>query len=150
MGRKPFLVKNTWSMMIIFMKLFFHNLEGDVRKWFGEIPMASISTWKPLESTFMRKWGEKRYNIYYIPQFFSLKKRANEVVVEFNRRFNKIYKKIPRDIKPSQLVEKVTYVGAFVVDFSMVLRERRSPNFLIMQDDAIEIEGNMIAYGKMK
>jgi hypothetical protein len=32
----------------------------------------------------------------------------------------------------------------------MVLRERISPTFLIMQDDAIDIEGNMISSGKMK
>jgi hypothetical protein len=32
----------------------------------------------------------------------------------------------------------------------MVLRERRSPTLLVMQDDAIDIEGNMIALGKMK
>jgi hypothetical protein len=32
----------------------------------------------------------------------------------------------------------------------MVLRERRSTTLLIMQDDAIDIEGNMIAFGKMK
>jgi hypothetical protein len=32
----------------------------------------------------------------------------------------------------------------------MVLRERRAPSLLIMQDDAIYIEGNMIASGKMK
>jgi hypothetical protein len=32
----------------------------------------------------------------------------------------------------------------------MVLRERRAPSLLIMQDDAIDIEGNVIASGKMK
>jgi hypothetical protein len=72
------------------------------------------------------------------------------LVVDFNRIFNKFYNNIPRDINPSQPTTKVTYVGAFDVDFSMVLRERRSPTLLIMQDDAIDIEGNMIASGKMK
>jgi hypothetical protein len=88
--------------------------------------------------------------LYYLNEFGSLKKRANEIVDDFNRRFNKIYNKIPKDIKPSQPTIKVIYVGAFDVDFSMVLRERRSPNFLVMQEDAIDIEGNMIASGKMK
>jgi hypothetical protein len=36
------------------------------------------------------------------------------------------------DIKPSQTVAKVTYVGAFEADFSMMLRERRSQTLLIM------------------
>jgi hypothetical protein len=66
------------------------------------------------------------------------------------KRFNKVYNNIPRDIKPSQLAAKVTYDGAFDVDFVMVLREKRSPTLLVMQEDAIEIEGNMIASGKLK
>jgi hypothetical protein len=41
----------------------------------------------------MRQWGEKRDNLYYLTEFGSLKKRANEVVVDFNKRFNKLYKK---------------------------------------------------------
>jgi hypothetical protein len=57
---------------------------------------------------------------------------------------------IHMDIKPSQPTINVTYDGAFDVDFSMVLRERRSPTFFIMKYDAIYIEGNMISSGKMK
>jgi hypothetical protein len=49
-----------------------------------------------------------------------------------------------------QQASKVTYVGDFDAYFSMALRERRAPSLLIMQDDAIDIEGNMIASGKMK
>jgi hypothetical protein len=47
--------------------------------------------------------------------------------MDFNIIFNKLYNKIPRDINPSQPTTKATYVGAFDVDFSMVLRERGSP-----------------------
>jgi len=34
--------------------------------------------------------------------------------------------------------------------FSKELRERRSPTFIIMKDDAIYIEGNMISSRKIK
>jgi hypothetical protein len=44
----------------VFMRLFIQTLEGDVRKWFRGLPATSIGTWKALESTFMRQWGEKR------------------------------------------------------------------------------------------
>jgi hypothetical protein len=47
-------------------------------------------------------------------------------------------------------VAKVTYAMDFDADFAMALRERRSMNLLIIQDDAIDIEGNMIASGKIK
>jgi hypothetical protein len=123
---------------------------GDVRKWFRELPVASIDSWPALEASFMRQWGEKRDNLYYLNEFVSLKKRANETVDDFNRRFNKLYNNILADINPSQPTTKVTYAGAFDVDFSMTLRERRSLTLLVMQDDVIDIEGNMIASGKMK
>jgi hypothetical protein len=96
----------------------------------------------------MRQWGEKRDSLYYLNEFGSLKKKSNEIVDDFNRRFNKIYNKILANINPSQPTTKVTYVGAFDVDFSMTLRERRSQTLLVMQEDEIDIEGNMIASGK--
>jgi hypothetical protein len=70
----------------------------------------------------MRKWGEKRDNLYYLNEFFSLRKRANETIDDFNIRFNKLYNKILAYINPSQPTTKVTYAGAFDVDFSMNLR----------------------------
>ena len=84
-------------------------------------------------------------NLYYLNEFVSLKKRANEIVDDFNMRFNKLYNKIPANKNTSQPTTKVTYVGAFDVDFAMTLRERRSQTLLVMQEDAIDIEGNMIA-----
>jgi hypothetical protein len=98
----------------------------------------------------MRQWSEKRDSLYYLNEFSSLKKRANETVVEFKRRFNNIYNNIPAGINPSQPTTKVTYTGAFDVYLSMTLRERRSLTLLVMQEDALDIEGNMIASCKMK
>jgi hypothetical protein len=98
----------------------------------------------------MRHWGEKRNSLYYLNDFSSLGKRANENVDDFNRRFNKLYNNIPADIKPSQPASKVTYVGAFDVDFVMTLRERRSSTLLVMQEYEIDIEVNMMASRNMK
>ena len=129
----------------VFMRLFVQTFEGDVRKWFRELPVASIDSWPALEAAFMRQWREKRDSLYYLIEFGSLKKRDNEIVDDFNIIFNNLYNKISIDINPSQPTTKVTYVAAFNFDFSMVLRERRSPTLLVMQEDAIYIEGNMIA-----
>jgi len=53
-----------------------------------------------------------------------------------------MYNKIPEDIRPSQNAAKVTYARAFDLNFAMMLRERISNTLLIMQDDAIDVEGN--------
>jgi ribonuclease HI len=70
--------------------------------------------------------------------------------LEFTQRFNKLYNKIPAEVKPSQPSAKVTYAGAFDPDFALLLRERRSLDLPKMQDDAVEIESNMMASGKLK
>jgi len=44
----------------------------------------------------------------------------------------------------------VTFAGPFDLDFALLLRERRSIDLTKMQDDALEIESNMMASGKLK
>jgi hypothetical protein len=61
----------------VFMRLFVQTLEGYVHKWFRELPTASIDSWQALESAFMKQWGEKRDNMYYLTEFGSLKKKSN-------------------------------------------------------------------------
>ena len=70
--------------------------------------------------------------------------------MEFIQRFNKLYNKIPIEVKPSQPAAKVTFTGAFEPDFSLLLRERRGADLTRMQDGAVEIESNMMALGKLK
>jgi hypothetical protein len=61
-----------------------------------------------------------------------------------------LYNKIPVEVKPSQPVEKVTFARAFDPDFTLLLRERRLVYLTKMQDDALKIELNMMASGKLK
>jgi hypothetical protein len=85
-----------------------------------------------------------------LTEFGALRKNNFESVLEFTQRFNKLYNKISVEFKPSQPLAKVTFVGAFEPDFSLLLRERRSITLEGMEDDAIEIESNMMASGKLK
>jgi hypothetical protein len=48
----------------------------------------------------MKQWGEKRDSLYYLTKFVSLKKKSIEYFFDFDRRFNKIYNNIPREINP--------------------------------------------------
>jgi hypothetical protein len=70
--------------------------------------------------------------------------------MEFIQRFNKLYNKIPVEVKPSQPTAKVTFAGAFESDFTLLLRERRGVDLTRMQDDVVEIESNLMASGKLK
>ena len=59
-------------------------------------------------------------------EFNALKKRQNEDVREFIKRFNKLYNNLLAEIKPPQEVAKVVYARDFEPEFGFTLRERKS------------------------
>jgi hypothetical protein len=134
----------------VYSRLLVQTFEGQVRTWFRSLPAASIRTYDALEDAFLRQWGERKDHLYYLTEFGSLKKKNSETVMEFILRFNKLYNKIPAAVKPSEPSAKVTFAGAFEPDFALLLRERRGATLNRMQDDAVEIESNMMASGKLK
>ena len=62
----------------------------------------------------------------------------------------RVYNSIPVDIKPSTGAAKLHYTEAFDNDFSLLLRERKSTSLPVMFTDALEVETNMMACGKIK
>jgi hypothetical protein len=134
----------------VYSRLLVQTFEGQVRTWFRSLPAGSLGSYQALENAFIRQWGERKDHLYYLTEFGALKKKGSESVLEFIQRFNKLYNKIPAEVKPSQPAAKVTFAGAFDPDFALLLRERRSVDLPKMQDDAVEIESNMMASGKLK
>ena len=60
-------------------------------------------------------------------QFNASKKKPDENMSDFIKRFNKLYNSSPTEVKPPPIGARVVFDGAFVSDFSFILRERRSP-----------------------
>ena len=79
-----------------------------------------------------------------------MKRKEGESVSDFSKRFNKMYKKIPDEIKPTETMEKITYASAFDSKFCLLLRERRSPSLVHMQDAALEVESNIVELDKIR
>ena len=73
-----------------------------------------------------------RIMAYYITEFGALRRKKDETIADFSKRFNKMYGKIPAEIKPSETFVKLTYANAFDHDFSLLLRERRLVTLLNM------------------
>jgi hypothetical protein len=47
--------------------------------------------------------GDKKDFMYYMIEFGSLKRKEGEYISDFSKRFNKMYNKIPVEIKPSEV-----------------------------------------------
>jgi hypothetical protein len=134
----------------VWMRVFVQSLDGEVRKWFRGLAPGSIAGIEALDNVFLRQWGDRKDYIYYMTEFGSLKKQEGESVSDFSKRFNKMYNKIPAEIKPSEASAQISYASAFDPDFCLVLRERRATSLAQMQDAAIEVESNMIAADRLR
>ena len=62
----------------------------------------------------------------------------------------KVYNAILDQVKPPLGAYQLHYVDDFDNDFSLLLRDRRYSTLTDMMNDAIEVEVNVMAFGKMK
>jgi hypothetical protein len=61
-----------------------------------------------------------------------------------------VYNSMPIEVKPPPGASQLHYVESFDNDFSFLLRERRYNTLDDMMNDAIEVEVNLMASGKIK
>jgi hypothetical protein len=132
------------------LRLFAQSLSGEVRKWFKSLPAASILNFASFETLFLARWGDKKNPLQLLTQYNNIKISPNETVQEFSTRFMKVYNSIPTEVKPPPGAAQLRYVDSFDNDFSLLLRERRSNTLDDMMSDAIEVEVNLMASGKIK
>jgi hypothetical protein len=83
--------------------------------------------------------------MYYMTEFGSLNRKEGESISNFSKRFNKMYNKIPAEIKPSEASAQITYASAFDPNFCLQLRERRVTTLAHMQYAIVEVESNILA-----
>lgn len=94
--------------------------------------------------------GDKKDLLYYHTEFGNLKRENGESLLDLNKRFNRMYSKIPAEVNPTPTFSKLTYANAFDFDFCLLLRERRCATLAEMQDVAVEVESNIMAAKKLK
>jgi hypothetical protein len=64
----------------VWMRIFFHSLEGKARKWFRALPLGSIDWIEALDNAFLRQWGDKKDFMYYMTKFGSLKRKEGDSI----------------------------------------------------------------------
>ena len=98
----------------------------------------------------MRKWGDTKDHTYYITEFGALRRKKDETIGYFSKRFNKMYGRISAEIKPFKTSTKLSYANSFDHEFSLHLRERMPVTLLNMQEAALEVESNILASNRLK
>ena len=78
-------------------------------------------------------------------EFRNLRIENGKSVSNFTKRFNKMFSKIPAEIKPTDTLAKITYANDFDSEFCLLLIERRSASLSLMQDATLEVESSIFA-----
>jgi hypothetical protein len=134
----------------VWMRVFVQSLDGEARRWFRELTPGSITGIEVFDDIFLKQWGDKKDFLYYITEFGNLRRESGQSVSDFTKKFNRMYSKIPAEIKPTATSAKITYSNAFDAEFCLLLRERRSVTLADMQDATLEVESNILAAEKLK
>jgi uncharacterized small protein (DUF1192 family) len=134
----------------VWMRVFVQSLDGEVRKWFRGLAPGSIAGIEALDNVLLRQWGDRKDFMYYMTDFGSLRKMEGESASDFSKIFNKMYNKIPAEIKPLEASTQISYAGAFDPDLCMLLRERRATFLVQMQDATVEVESNILAADRLR
>jgi hypothetical protein len=134
----------------VWMRFFVQSLGGEARKWFRGLIPGSIIGIEALDDSFLRHCGDKKYFLYHIIDFGSLKRKEGESVLDFSKIFNKMYNKIPIEINPAETSANITYASSFDLEFFLLLRERRATSLANMQDASLEVESNILAAEKLR
>ena len=64
----------------VWMRVFVQSMDGEVRKWFRELPANSITLIEELQDVFMRQWGDTKDHTYYIIEFRALRRKKDETI----------------------------------------------------------------------
>lgn len=130
--------------------MFVQSLDGEARKLFRSLPSGSIARIEALDDIFLKKWGDRKDYLYYITEFGALKRKNGESLVDFTKRFNRVYRKIPLEVKPSKTTAMITFANAFDSKFALWLRVAKPRTLTTMQEVAMEVESNLLASNKLK
>ena len=125
-------------------------MDGEARKQFRDLPVGSIAGIEALDEAFLEQWGDQKDYLYYISEFGSLKRKEGESLIDFTKCFNKVYQKIPAEVKPSKTTTMITFENAFDAKFSLWLRVAKPQSLPAMQEATIEVESNILATNKLK
>lgn len=109
----------------------------------------TISSWQEFQYIFLRYWGEHKYNEKYLSKLYAMCQRSNKLVGVFNRRFQKFYFSIRKEILPPDAPVMVYYLANLPPYVAFYLREKGSKTTEKMFIDAQEIEDNLWASGKL-
>jgi hypothetical protein len=126
------------------MKLFSATLHGNARKWYDNLPVASITSMDQLEVIFLRNWGMKLKDVQtLLKKLDCIRQTENETVRDFEGRFQRLLYQIPATYTPEEKYLVYLYTNALLVHLGFLLSKKRPKTLNEAYSMAIQIEANI-------
>jgi hypothetical protein len=132
----------------VVMTLFANTLHGDAKKWYYDLPDASITSMDQFEEVFLEKWGIKSEDIpVLLKNFEDIKQRENETLFDFQSRFEDTLYRIPKSHYPEREYVVRHYTHAILPHLGVPLRKRAPKTLDEAYGMAKEIKDNIFSLG---
>jgi hypothetical protein len=128
----------------VVMKLFPTTLHGNAKKWYDDLPDASITSMNQLEEVFLKEWGIRLGDISVLLKIFEhIKQAENETLFDFQSRFEGTLCQIPRSHHPEDKYIVHLYTHAILAHLGLPLSKRGPRMLNEAYDMATGIERNI-------
>jgi hypothetical protein len=126
------------------IRIFSLSLQSRAKKWYKDLPAASISDLNQFVKVFLDQWVIKRNPFLILEEYNHLKRHPGETVQQFSAKFNQVYNSMPADIRPPLGLALLHYPDAFDLEMEFQLRERNTKTLKEMKDSAISVEAHLL------
>jgi hypothetical protein len=156
--RNDFHINNLYSYLMlqpvpdeaedVVMKFFSNTLHGDAKKWYNNLPNASITSMDQFEEVFLEEWGIKSEDIPILQKHFEdIKQNENETLFDFQSRFEGTLHQIPRAHRLGEEYVVHIYTHAILAHLGLPLRRRAPKTLNEAYGMAKEIKNNIFSSG---
>jgi hypothetical protein len=128
----------------VVIKIFPTTLHGNAKRWYDDLPNASITSMNQLEEVFLKEWGIRLGDIsILLKRIEHIKQAENETLFDFQSRLEGTLCQIPRSHCPEDKYIVYLYTHAILGHLGLPLSKRGPRTLDEAYDMAIGIERNI-------
>jgi hypothetical protein len=126
------------------MKLFSASLDGEARRWYDDLPAASIDSMEHFERVFLARWTMEMEDIQsLLKELEDVKQAESETVRDYCARFRKSLYQIPHGCRPEDKYLVYLYTNGLQVHLSFLLNKRKPKTLPEAHKMAMQIERSL-------
>jgi hypothetical protein len=128
----------------VVMKLFSASLHGEARRWYDDLPAASITTMEQFEEFFLANWTMKIEAMQsLLKELEGIRQAESEIVKVFGFRFERLLCQIPKSHRPEEKYLVYLYANGLQGHLSFLLSKKNPKTLAEAHNMAIQIEKNL-------